>query len=196
MVGLKEYIVESQMITESVVNLFDTDKKDKEKYKDQVWDIMQKSYEKQGGLHGSGFKNPDDMVQNIPFWKLDVVDGEVLCVVMYKFSENKSGVEMRKCVGFGRLYDEDRKALISKKFINIIKHDLDRSIMEISDNVIEFLRKIYGPQLDKYKFTVDQVKQILKKDDIVKVDDYKYERKIGGNIKHEKLLIGTIKGKF
>jgi len=39
------------------------------KYADAVWKILQDSYAKIGGIHGSGFESIEDMIEKIPFWK-------------------------------------------------------------------------------------------------------------------------------
>lgn len=57
-----------EFLTESYINLFK--EQEKEKYVDEVWDLIQTSYKPIGGIHGSGFKSKDDMIKNIPFWKL------------------------------------------------------------------------------------------------------------------------------
>ena len=64
----------------------------KEKYKDQVWDILQSSYAKIGGIKGAGFASPDDMVQSIPMWKVAIRDGQVRAVMMYKDKNGRKGV--------------------------------------------------------------------------------------------------------
>lgn len=46
----------------------DTDKKLKDSY--EVFDMLQKSYSDQGGVHGSGFESAEDMAHKIPMWKL------------------------------------------------------------------------------------------------------------------------------
>lgn len=70
-------------LNERFVNIF-SDEETKRKYASDVWDILQKSYADIGGIKGSGFKTIDDMVKNIPFWKLSVHDGVVDAVAMYK----------------------------------------------------------------------------------------------------------------
>lgn len=67
----------------------------KEKYKNEVWDLIQDSYSAIGGIKGSGFSSPDDMIENIPFWKVYTKNNKVLMVVLYK---EKSG---RKLVALG-----------------------------------------------------------------------------------------------
>ena len=47
-----------------------TDDADREKYAPAVWDLIQQSYAKIGGIKGKGFSSPDDMIMSIPFWKL------------------------------------------------------------------------------------------------------------------------------
>lgn len=56
----------------------------REKYAEQVWDVLQFSYRDIGGIKGSGFSSIQDMIDNIPFWKMVTKNGEVHAVVMYK----------------------------------------------------------------------------------------------------------------
>lgn len=55
----------SEFLNESYVNLFKPD--EKKVYADEVYALLQNSYKKVGGLKGSGFNSPDDMVARIPF---------------------------------------------------------------------------------------------------------------------------------
>lgn len=58
-----------QSLTEAFVNLINDDPK-KIEYVDDVWDIIQRSYAKIGGIHGSGFGSKDEMMKKILFGKL------------------------------------------------------------------------------------------------------------------------------
>ena len=62
MISFKEYLEEGYK------NLF-TDSQ-KRKYAEEAYAQLQKSYEKIGGIHGSGFKDVEDFIANIAFWKL------------------------------------------------------------------------------------------------------------------------------
>ena len=58
-------------IAEGFVNvILSKQDEDRKKYAKQVWDLLQSSYAKIGGIKGQGFSSVDDMIANIPFWKL------------------------------------------------------------------------------------------------------------------------------
>jgi hypothetical protein len=63
-----------QILQERFVNLIGDDAR-KERHKDAAYDMLQQTYASIGGIKGSGFNSPDDMVENIPFWKLAFKDG-------------------------------------------------------------------------------------------------------------------------
>lgn len=66
----------SDFLVEHVENLSSSEAK--EKYVDEVWQILQDSYKYCGGIHGSGFKSKQDMIDNVPFWKLQKKGGKNL----------------------------------------------------------------------------------------------------------------------
>lgn len=72
-------------IDESFENLIGFDKKTIEKkkqYAQDVYAILQQSYQKIGGVKGSGFSSIQDMIDNIYFWKLYKQNGKVAAVLM------------------------------------------------------------------------------------------------------------------
>ena len=79
MKSLQEHLTTS-IVNESVKNLFVDDVSTRRKYAEQVWKILQDAYAPIGGIKGSGFKSIEDMVNNIPFWKLSILNDEVLAV--------------------------------------------------------------------------------------------------------------------
>ncbi len=190
-----------QILIERFINLFDTpqDKEKKQKYADEVWDILQKSYAKIGGIAGSGFKSKEDMIDNIPFWKLATSNGKVVAVRMYK---EKFG---RKGVASGTDGSEEGK----KKFSIMSKDDITRrrSYSEVSSAALSFLVRKWDEEkygdLEKYLIKPEQAQKILDdklyfpvpEDDAEAVKyphlkDYFYQREIGGH-KHTKLMVGT-----
>ena len=190
-----------KILIERFINLFDTpqDKEKKQKYADEVWDILQKSYAKIGGIASSGFKSKEDMIDNIPFWKLGTSNGKVVAVRMYK---EKFG---RKGVASGTDGSEEGK----KKYASMAKDDIThrRSYNEVSSAALAFLIKKWDEEkygdLRKYIIKPEQAQKILgdklyfpvPEDDAEAVKyphlkDYLYQREIGGH-KHTKLMIGT-----
>jgi len=193
MITFNEFLTES-VLNERFYNLFKKD--DKDKYKDEAFHLLQKAYEKVGGIKGNGFSSPDDMAKNIPFWKLAIKNGKIVAGVFYK---DKSG--RKRVASF-----TDGSQVGIDQLSNIMKNDLDRAFMEVSERSFGFMRKLMGDDvLLKYAVKPEKAKQLLKeKDDEFKFDvpaddthiqkapklkDYFYQRKIGGHF-HTKIMLG------
>ena len=153
MLTLKGYINE-QTISERYVNAVgDKDMDIKQKYKQQVWDLLVKSYVNAGGLVGSGFQDMETMVRKIPMWKMVVNNGTVEAVVMYK---DKGG---RKSVAIG----STGSPYARKAVTNLFPAELKRSYGEKSKSSLGALMKtIPWPVLEPYLNTPDQVKKVAK----------------------------------
>lgn len=110
-------------ISERFVNVIGTNDFDlKNKYAQQVWNILQTSYASIGGIKGSGFNSIDDMIKNIPMWKMVVKNGVVHAVVMYK---DRGG---RKSVAVGSNGSDYAK----KHLADLMKVEITRSYGEKS----------------------------------------------------------------
>lgn len=181
------------LLTETYINVFD--EKSKRKYIDDVWDILQSSYAKIGGIHGSGFSSKQDMIDNMPFWKLARVGGKIVAVAIYK---DKKG---RKRVAAGT--DGSREGKTA--FADIASSDLSqgRSYSELSGPSLVFVKKRYKGDLQKHLIKPQDVEAILgtkieypvgDQDAEVllhpELKDYFYTREIGGG-SHTKLMLGT-----
>jgi hypothetical protein len=94
----------NKYLVEKYINLLSNDTDLKQRYKDDVYALLQDAYASIGGVKGSGFSSPEDMVRSIPFWKLGFVDGRLVAVVMYKFVDGE-----RKLVAIGGTHDTDGK---------------------------------------------------------------------------------------
>jgi|TARA_R110000823_G_scaffold88264_2_gene196477 hypothetical protein len=198
---LKKFISE-QCLDERYVNAIgDRDIDLKNQYKKQVWDLLQSSYAKNGGLMGSGFQSMEIMVQKIPMWKMVINNGTVEAVVMYK---DKGG---RKSVAMGSTGSPYAKKAIS----NLFPAELQRSYGEKSKSALGALMKIVPwSVLEPYAKTPAQVKKVSK-DTITSLKDFKgtlpddakatltkfpvlqpygYFREIGGKLSF-KVMIGT-----
>ena len=120
-----------ELLTEKIDNLFLSDKETREKYVDQVWELLQFSYRHINGIKGSGFNSKEEMINKIPLWKIYRVGDEVKAVMMYK---NKSG---RKLVASGT--DGSKAAIV---MISKMKNDefkTKRAYVEVSDNALYFV---------------------------------------------------------
>jgi len=183
------------ILAETFKNLFHDDKK--EQHKDQVWDILQKSYAKIGGIKGSGFESPDMMVQKIPFWKVATKNGVAKAVVLYK---DKDG---RKVVAIGT----DGSKVGLKLFKDMLVLEMKRSWGEYSKSILSIIMKLI-PWSELRKYAIDpktikgampysdeeierldnRQKQTLEKYPVLK--EWGYFREIGGEL-FFKIAFGT-----
>lgn len=166
-----------QLLTESYRNLFSPS--EKQRWAEQVWDILQQSYQSVGGLKGDGFNSMQDMINNIPMWKINTEDEQVKSVVMYK---DKGG---RKLVAVGTDGSQEGK----KRLKDAMKNEFSRSYSEVSGPLLAFIKRNFPELYQRYKIPVEQAEEILGKK-LEPVNDYMYKREIGGD-RVEKELIGT-----
>ena len=170
-----------EYITESYINLSMDDEK-KKTYANQVFDILQKSYAKIGGIHGSGFSSPEDMIQNIPYWKLFKRNDKIIACVLYK---DRSG---RKLVALGSDGSSEGKNIAKRMLRDDIERN--RAYGEVSDAVLRYLQNTYGDELDKFLIPAKEAGKILNKE-VTPTGIYTYRRLIGG-VEHEKAMYGSL----
>lgn len=197
---------EYQLITERYINAVGFDDRalaTKERFRDEVWDVLQKSYAAIGGIKGNGFGSPQEMVEKIPMWKIAVRDGKVRAVIMYK---DKGG---RKSVAMGtdgspegawfvndifkneltRSYGEKSKAALGK-MMKMIPWDVLKNHIVSPDRVAEMNpqdRVIPIADVPEAEWPTD-AKMTLAKYPMLK--DYGYMRDIGGNLVF-KVMLGS-----
>lgn len=176
----------AQLLTENFKNLFSHE--DKRKYADEVYALLKSAYERAGGLKGNGFQSPADMVKKIPFWKLFVRDGKVLCVMMYK---DRGG---RKFIAMGTNGTQEAKKIL----VSALKQDFERSYLEVSGPTLLFLQKNYPELMKKYRIPNTAMLKLLGDDDVKipkESDGYTYLRNLDGSWV-EKMGVGTMGNKF
>ena len=186
---------EFRFLNETFVNLLPSHEEQKKKHAKEVFDMIHKSYESQGGIKGSGFNSPEDMVKHIPMWKIHKKDGKIKSVAMYKDAEG------RKRVALGTDGSDEGKASASQ----VVTADLHkaRAHMEVSGKSLLFLKKHVDlkPHLHSYESAQEFHKKRgdtisrPKEDDpeVVRHPEFKdhfYTRDIQGH-QHTKLMIGT-----
>lgn len=184
-------IIKYTKFNESVKNLFEKDLYLKNKYKKQVWDLLQNAYSEQGGIKGNGFNSPDEMLE-IPFWKIDIIEGKVIAIFMYKFIK-VNDVKIRKLVALG--ISRDNLDIGRLKLRNIMKKEFNRSIFETSLSFENYILRNFPDEYNNYILSVEEASNILQDKEIVKISDTRYRRMIGGYY-HEKVMMGTIKERY
>ena len=174
----------------------------REKWIDQAWNIVQKSYAPIGGIKGSGFDSKQDMLRNIPFWKIYKKGDKLLVAVFYK---DKGG---RKSVAIATDGSDEAKKVVAKVF----KDSLGVSYGEKSGPALATMMKsVPWDELKNFMFTPDQVEKITGKkvirlekfgpdnldakdrftyDKFPKLRPYFYVRELGGKY-HLKAAMGT-----
>jgi hypothetical protein len=184
-----------EFITEAFINLIHDDNK-KNQYKNEVFDLLYNAYAKIGGIGGSGFRSPDDMVANIPFWKLVVRNGKVVAVSMYKDTEGRKRVAVAT----------DGTETGKEGLADIVRNESGRSYGEVSGPSLSFTKKnLPAGELNRIAIPIDKVQQIIGKrgkeirmpqDDDPEIlrhpelKEFFYQRKISEHW-HTKLMIGT-----
>ena len=166
-------------LIEKFQNLFKSE--DKEKYKDQVWEKLQKAYEDIGGIKGSGFASKEDMINKIPFWKISVKNDNIVAGILYKDKGYRKAV-----VAF-----TDGSSEGKNKLKEILKAEFSRSNIEISHKLLKFYEKTFPELLKKYSVSTKDVEKILD-DEIEIIDDIYYYREINGE-KIKKRMVGALK---
>jgi hypothetical protein len=147
MLSFKTYIAEG--FTNLILSKHD---KDREKYATQVWDMLQVSYAKIGGIKGSGFSSVDDMIKTIPFWKLYFDGDRLKTVILYK---DRGG---RKAIAVGT--DGSQKAL--KVLADVMRESFKVSFGEYSKGLLAFIIKTVPRELLKsYAIPNKKVSDIL-----------------------------------
>lgn len=185
--NFKEYL------TERFINLMPEHEKEKHQHADHVWNMLQAAYKPIGGIHGSGFKSKEDMIKNIPLWKLHKENGKVRSVQLYK---DKGG---RKRVAVAT----DGTDAGKKGLAQMMKDDFKqkRSYGEVSGPSLSFLKK-HLPNVKEFalhrthaaKLVGDELRVPPHDDpEIVKhpeLKDHFYQREIGGEW-HTKIMLGS-----
>lgn len=165
------------LLAESFKNLFN--KADMEPVADEVFKILQTSYEKIGGLKGAGFSSPSDMVNSIPFWKLSYDGGKLVAVVMYKDTGG------RKLVALGTDGSPAGKSRVSE----ILRVEFGRSYSELSGPILGIVKKHFTEIYNQYVIPSEEVSALIGKE-VTPTGEYTYTRDFGGT-QLEKELVGS-----
>ncbi len=192
-----------QYLSENYKNLIGPEShQQREKWVDQVWQILQRTYEPIGGIKGSGFSSKQDLINNIPFWKLYVKNDRVLAAFFYK---DKGG---RKAVAVATDGSEAGRRIVVDQY----KSGLKVSFGEKSGRALAtVVKNVEWGVLRPFLLEPSQIKQVTG-DDVVPVNRYgikklnaedrltydrfpqlrpfMYVREIGGE-DHLKVMMGT-----
>lgn len=156
------------LLTERFINAVGNDEQamaTKAKYRDAVWDMLQRSYAPIGGIKGSGFESPEDMM-NIPFWKIAVRDGVLRAVILYKDNYG------RKSVAVGTDGSPEGSSFIE----DVFRNDPSRSYSEKSKSALgKALKLIPRDRIEEYLSTPDEVQKVFPDKKIIALADLSKE---------------------
>lgn len=185
---------EYRMLNEVYHNFLPSDVEKKKSHAKEVFDMVQKSYADQGGVKGSGFSSPEEMVKHIPMWKLAKKDGKVISAALYKDQNGR-----KRVAASSDGTDEGKKAAGHMMATDL---KLNRAHMEVSGKSLSFLKKIADikPHLHSYeaaeKFHKSRGDSISKPADDDKevarhpeLKEHMYSRMLGGHL-HTKVMLG------
>lgn len=181
------------LIAESLHTLVGDDKQ-KDKHKHELHAMLNKAYEKIGGIKGNGFQSPDHMVKHVHEWKIHRHKGKIVAAVLYK---HKNG---RKGVAVATDGSEHGKTALGKIMHDDIVHK--RAWSEKSGSALSFTKKLVGGDIKKHAIPY-HVAKTLHDDEIrpaphndpeitrhPELKDHFYQRKIGDHW-HTKIALGT-----
>jgi hypothetical protein len=125
----------------------------KKKHALAVFLLLEKSYKFCGGIQlGNGFQNPEDMVKNIPVWRLSFKGDKLISVMMFKQKFCKL-----KMVAYAPFSDID--PAIRKSDLSYM---LNNSYAELSGKLLSItLKEIKS---DWQKYVVKTPEKVLKKE--------------------------------
>ena len=166
----------NELLFERVVNAFDNHTK--HKYADQVWDILQTSYNKLPGGFASA-SSVDELIADSGLWKLIKRGDKITAVGIYK---DRFG---RKSIASGT----DGTAQGRNDYMMIKQEDVvfHRAWAEVSGAPKKIMIKLGAKPIPAKFANVLTGKKILEVDP----DGFHYTRLIAGH-PHEKIIYGTV----
>lgn len=179
------------LFLEHYVTLFNDNEKDeqkKRKYLNQVWDILQKSYAKIGGI--AGMDEPETLMADNLMWKLVTRNNKVVACSIYKYNGSA-----RKIIAGGT----DGTPQGKEDFYKMCEEDVKRIERNTWAEVSGSMEGVFIFKLNATPIPAKQAKDILKDmgKDIISIsnDEFHYTRKIG-NKQYEKIMFGNVPKKY
>lgn len=127
-------------------------KPDREIWADRVWELLQRTYAKIGGIKGNGFESKEAMINDIPFWKIFTRGENLLVAILYK---EKAG---RKSVAVATDRSPEAKAILT----DVFRSGFKVSWGERSGGVLDFmLTKISLDVIRPFLLTPEQARVLL-----------------------------------
>lgn len=148
-----------------------------------------------GGFKGGGIGSVEQMIEQLPFWKLAVSSGKVVAVLLYKDKDGRKSVAAATDGSdFGR-----------EKLIEMVIQDLvaGRAYSEVSGKALSFYSR--HMDIEKIAVPIGDVKVKLSSEEIIPAPDddievrrwphlkpFFYRRKLGTGAWHTKIMLGNV----
>ena len=178
-----------EFLIERILNLHTPEQK--AKYADQVWDLLQKAYQKAGGFKSA--VNKEELINNPGYWKIAKRGDRITAVNLYRKIPQTNTFKIYASGAETELDPDTQEYRATEKgkrdYLNIKKADITqkRSWAEVSGSP-EMLAKRLGAQPVPNKYAAYLTgKEILE----LSPDGYHYTRLIMGE-PHEKIIYGFI----
>lgn len=148
-------------------------KNDREKWADEVWKILNLAYAPIGGVKGNGFNSKQDMIDNIPFWKIYTKANKVVAAVFYK---DKSG---RKLVAIA----SDGSDLGKKIVTDVFKNSFGVAYGEFSGAALGVIMKNIDPtSIQNLLLPPKRIEQLIK-EKVIPLNEYDKKKLSDADVK-------------
>lgn len=175
---LIESVLQQSLLLERYVNVFDNT--DKKKYVDDVWDILQSTYEPLGGFKTAASKA--ELIQKSWLWKLIRKNNKIVACLLYKKEFGRKSIA---CGSDGT--PEGKQALKT-----LMQQDIkQKSSWGEFSGAAEHLIKKYGGAPIPVAQAVEILKKMGKEVQSTNPDGYHYTRLIQGK-PYEKIMLGWL----
>lgn len=178
-----------ELLTERILNLHTP--KERAKYADQVWDLLQKAYQKAGGFKSA--VNKEELINNPGYWKVAKRGDKITAVNLYRKIPQTNTFKIYASGAQSELDPDSQEYRTTQQgkrdYIDIKKADVTqkRSWAEVSGSPEIFAKRLgANPVPNKYAAYLTG-KEILE----LSPDGYHYTRLIMGE-PHEKIIYGFI----
>jgi len=182
-------------LAERFKTLLPGDEEEKHKMKDEVFKHLDNAYKTVGGMSAGGFHSADQLVKELPLWKIGRKNGKIHSIALYK---DKSGRKLSLAGTDGS--EEGKKALGNTLSTDLKKN---RAKLELSKKALGFVKR--HVDLKQHAMTYDEAKAYHKENGGHEVSkpshddpevlahpelkDHFYVRSIGGH-NHTKIMLG------
>lgn len=169
-------------LNETIKNFWATTKVGKEsmnKYVDEVWDLLEKSYSKIGGIYGCPDK--ETLLKKSGLWKLQTYNGKIICCIIYSIKNDTR--KMIYCCSDGSNKAKGYLYAFISEDLKFIDRKVWLEVSGVMEHICQKLKAIPIP------FSI--VKKLLPNKELKQKDDgYHYMRKIG-DVWIKKIMYGN-----